>query len=208
MKIKVSLNGEDLNLDFGNIKSLSSIIDHVAKENLDGGELINSVLVNGSEIDGKSKDLSLAEIELVEVTTIKNPVMEVVSLLNKMLEYLKNLGEGLTLVSDGFRIGSPEEANKMLFSAIEGIESFSELIDTVELLTVSNTNSVDLSNKSMEIESRKNELSTILKEIQSAQENRDWVNLADKLEYELKPSLELWGTLIPEIVGELMKGTN
>jgi hypothetical protein len=208
MKPKISLNGEDINLDIGDINSLSSIIDRVAKEKLDGGELINNVLVNGTEIDEKSKDLSLAEIELVEMTTIKNPVMEVVSLLNKMLEYLINLGEGLTVVSDGFRIGSPEEASKMLFSAIEGIESFSELIDTVELLTRSDTNSVDLSNKSVEIESHKNELSRILKEIQSAQENKDWVNLADKLEYELKPALELWGRLIPEIIGELMKGTN
>ncbi|VAX15321.1 hypothetical protein MNBD_NITROSPINAE03-574, partial [hydrothermal vent metagenome] len=147
----------------------------------------------------------ISEIRTVSFNTAKDPAEKVVDLLKKMGAYLEGFSAGVCEVADQFRMGSPEEASRILLQAIEGIGSFIELLSAVRLVTGSELSDLSYENKSLK--EREEKLLDITKKIQASQEEKDWITIADLLEYELGPLMTEWKEMIPLLESEVLKST-
>lgn len=104
--------------------------------------------------------------------------------------YLEDLGGFLSGTSSRFRIGEIQAANNSLAELISGLGLMLQTIDTVGVALGPDFAAALPGNESLE--SLMSNLNAVLREIVRAQERKDLVLLADLLEYELAPHLELW----------------
>lgn len=203
----IKLNSEIIEIDCSPMSNLSEIAEKVAESFLAPKEVVLEIYVNNTQVGlgdvASMDDVPLSEMGEVSFITLKNPAEKVVALLKKMSEYLNGFSSGVNEVADQFRMGSPEEANRILVQAIEGISAFIELLDTVRLVTDSELS--DLSFESKTLGEREQKLLEVTKKMQASQEEKDWVTVADLLEYELGPLMADWKEMIPMLENEVLK---
>lgn len=203
----IKLNNKTIEIDCSKMSKLSDIVDKVAESLLAPKEVVTEFYVNDTMIEESAlasmSETPISEIQTANFITVKNPAEKVVALLKKMSEYLEGFSEGVGEVADQFRMGSPEEANKILMQAIEGVKAFTELLSTVRLVTQSELSDLSLENKSLG--EREEKLLDVTKKMQSSQEEKDWVTVADLLEYELGPLMAEWKEMIPLLEDEVLK---
>jgi hypothetical protein len=104
--------------------------------------------------------------------------------------YLDDLGRFLSATSGLFRIGDGQAANNSLAELISGLGLMLQTIGAVAEALGPDLAASLPGNESLE--QLMNNLNAVLRDIVHAQERRDLVLLADLLEYELAPHLELW----------------
>ena len=100
----------------------------------------------------------------------------------------------------------PQEANKHYLQCVEGLTWFQEVVDNISKLLNQEFEKLDIGSKSFgELQ---NQILSITKEISDSQTKKDWVMLADILEYELNPYLEEWQSILPLFVRAVQKKAN
>ncbi len=203
----IKLNDKTIDIDVTGMSKLSDIAEKIAHDFFDPKEIVTEVYINGALVEevaiASVGETLLSDVKTVSFNTIKDPGKQVISLLGKMKDYLEGFSGGIENVADQFRMGSPEEANKFLFQAIEGISAFVELLHTVRLFTKSDLAHLTFENESLE--ERENRLLEVTKKMQASQEEKDWITVADLLEYELSPLMTEWKGMIPTIEDEVLK---
>lgn len=205
----IQVNNETIEVDCSGMSKLSDIAEKVAERFFAPKEVITEFYVNDAKIAGddvaSAGETPISEIRTVNFNTVTNPSEKVVALLKNMSEYLEGFSTGVEEVANQFRMGSPEEANRILVQAIEGVGAFIELLETVRLVTDSKISDLSYDNKSLG--EREQQLMDITKNMQASQEQEDWVTVADLLEYELGPLMADWKEMIPLLEGEVLKST-
>jgi len=203
----IKLNDKIIEIDCSEISDLSGIAKKVAEIFFAPKEIVTELYVNDALVGEGSvasvEKTPISEIRTLSLHTVKDPAEKVVSLLKKMGEYLEGFSAGVGEVADQFRVGSPEEANKILMQAIEGIGAFSELLSTARLVTGSELSDLSYENKSLG--EREERLLELTKQMQTSQEEKDWVTVADLLEYEIGPLMTEWKGMIPLLEAEVQK---
>ena len=104
--------------------------------------------------------------------------------------YLDDLGRFLSATSSQFRIGDGVAANGSLAELVSGLGLLLQTIDAVSASLGPDFATSLPGNESLE--RLMSGLNAVLNEIVHAQERKDWVLIADLLEYELAPHLENW----------------
>lgn len=203
----VKINGETAQIGLEGIENLSALVEKVASERFGPKEIINEIYVNDRALADDEIQAAaawpLASISTVNLVTIKNPAEQVGELLEKMEEYLDKLAGGLTSIAGRFRAGAAEEANQTLFHAIEGLRTFVELLDSVRIVTKSDLAGVQEGGASFTQSEER--LLDVTRAMRESQEARDWVTVADILEYELAPLILDWRRMTPKIKDEVRK---
>lgn len=212
MSINIQVNDDSFAVERSGVADLAGLVGEIKAAKFEPGELIVSLTVDGERMDVHALETEgnptpVSEINSVQIVTIKRPFEKAAELLRGMGEYLGRLSEGARGVADKFRVGSEEEANTHLGKALEGLGVFTELVETVKNLSRTDL-SVIPDEAGESLSAKEARLLKTLKDLEAAQTNRDWVLVADILEYDVAPLIAEWRKLLPLVERELLKGGN
>jgi hypothetical protein len=112
--------------------------------------------------------------------------------------YLQRLLPGIEKASELFRNENEIEANKFFVQIIDGIDWFSQVLQVVVAAQGFSMDELSIDGKTMK--ERHDRLTALTLQMVEANKNRDWVLLADLLEYEILPYYEEWESLLPALI--------
>ena len=200
--MKLFINSIEKAMDFhGN--TLGELLDQIQKNTVLPGTYISSIILDNNPIDLQNKDVKTLEFRTILVNDIQKLEIEIVSvqeIVSKNLEnteqYLEKLLPGIEKAIELFQMEDETEANHFFLNIIDGIDWLSQVLDGV--ITALN---IDIENKKIlgkTIQERQTQLINLTQRLVEANKNKDWVLVADLLEYEVLPFYGEWSELIPE----------
>ena len=183
--MKIFINGSETQDPSFQGETLEEVMNAILKNRQNS--YIRRVWLDGKEVSSNAQDTaktSAASVGLLELELAQLQDLLANNLTNAK-EYLERLIPGFQKAADLFRMGNEQEANQYYLQVLDGIEWFSQVI-----LTIVNAQENKLEEKSLE--ERQKELTGLMAQMLEANENQDWVLLADLLEYEMIPFYKDW----------------
>ena len=195
--MKVSINGvaqEESNFEG---ETVSAILDAMVQHT--PGSYVRSIWLDDQEfpsddreaLQKKPSDIDSLEVELANLKDL------VATNLANALDYLKKLIPGFEQSADLFRAGSEQEANKYYLQILDGIDWFSQVVSVIMSPDEGETELPDTDDESLEVRQKK--LTDLMSQMLEANENQDWVLLADILEYEMVPFYKDWEKILSKL---------
>ena len=193
--MKLLINGKE-ETGSGIGETLGDFLLHIEKVGLVQGNVVRSIKLNGHESSSDSnvnRNMRLSEIETLEIE-----VTNLSDIVDKNIEnadaYLIKLIPGIEKSVELFRMGNEQEANQFFINIIDGVDWLSQVLDMIlEAKAISPDTVFD----GKSIQERRDNLITFTHQMVDANKNKDWVLLADLLEYEILPYYQEWSNLIP-----------
>jgi len=193
--MKLLINGKE-EVGSGIGETLGDFLLHIEKVGLVQGNVVRSIKLNGHESSPDSKvnrNMRLSEIETLEIE-----VTNLSDIVDKNIEnadaYLIRLIPGIEKSVELFRMGNEQEANQFFINIIDGVDWLSQVLD---MILEAKAISPDAVFDGKSIQERRDNLITFTQQMVDANKNKDWVLLADLLEYEILPYYQEWSNLIP-----------
>ncbi|RJP79182.1 MAG: hypothetical protein C4524_05650 [Candidatus Zixiibacteriota bacterium] len=211
MQINLNHRAEDVPTE--GVHFFGELMERVSRKAESDGARILKVKLNGEDITGKDRTdlnkLPLDEIQEVEVHT-GDPRVLARSSLYSVADFLEKLLAEMQSTAELFRLGNEERSNQSFMRCLDGMQVFMHSLESCrrllgisfELLFVP----VGLGNDDVTVAENRRRLFEVLDGMIEAQTNKDWLLLADLLEYELVPILEDWRQIIPAILKETEPG--
>jgi len=193
--MKVYLNGKVNEIKITSISTLSDVIVQMEKE-IDKSQIITELKLNakilGSDWYNNAKNIFLLDEDDLFITTQSSDFIAIQALTSSQKSF-ETITEDFQKVSDMFRFDNEIKANSYFAQCIDNFQWFLKIIaDSLSLLG-KNLSSIQLDDKNLE--EKITELSSKLEEMIECQQNKDWILLADMIEYELLPLLKSLVTL-------------
>ena len=178
-------------------ETVSAILDSMVQQT--PGSYIRRIWLDDQEfpsddreaLQKKPSDIDSLEVELANLKDL------VATNLANALDYLKKLIPGCEQAADLFRAGNEQEANKYYLQILDGIEWFSQVVSVIMSPDQGETELPDTDNESLEVRQKK--LTDLMSQMLEANENQDWVLLADILEYEMVPFYKDWEKILSKL---------
>jgi hypothetical protein len=196
--MKILVNGIEKNFACDG-KTLGDLLDHILAQEPELGNCFGSIRLNEQEVLEDSTEVRQTPVSGID--TLEAEVFSLNQILEKNIanaqDYLNKLIPGIEKASDLFRTGNEQEANKFFINIIDGMEWFSQVMDSVAKAT--ETESTDIKFVGKSFTDRQGKLVNLTRQMVEANENQDWVLLADLLEYEIQPYYCDWEDQLPKI---------
>ena len=178
-------------------ETVSAILDSMVQQT--PGSYIRRIWLDDQEfpsddreaLQKKPSDIDSLEVELANLNDL------VATNLANALDYLKKLIPGCEQAADLFRAGNEQEANKYYLQILDGIEWFSQVVSVIMSPDEGETELPDTDDESLEVRQKK--LTDLMSQMLEANENQDWVLLADILEYEMVPFYKDWEKILSKL---------
>ncbi len=193
--MKLLINGKE-EIGSGIGETLGDFLLHIEKVGLVQGNVVRSIKLNGHE---SSLDSNMNQnMQLSEIETLEIEVTNLSDIVDKNIEnadaYLIKLIPGIEKSVELFRMGNEQEANQFFINIIDGVDWLSQVLD---MILEAKAISPDAVFDGKSIQERRVDLITFTQQMVDANKNKDWVLLADLLEYEILPYYQEWSNLIP-----------
>ena len=195
--MKVSINGvEQEESDFKG-DSLGAILDSMV--NKTPGSYIRRMWLDDKEfpsddpeaLQKNPSDIGSLEVELANLKDL------VATNIANALDYLKKLIPGFEQAADLFRTGNEQEANKYYLQILDGIDWFSQVVSVIMEPDADEAELPDADGESLQMRQKK--LTDLMSQMLEANQNQDWVLLADILEYEMVPFYKDWENILSKL---------
>ena len=178
-------------------ETVSAILDAMVQQT--PGSYIRRIWLDDQEfpsndreaLQKKPSDIDSLEVELANLKDL------VATNLANALNYLKKLIPGFEQAADLFRAGSEQEANKYYLQILDGIDWFSQVVSVIMSPDEGETELPDTDDESLEVRQKK--LTDLMSQMLEANQNQDWVLLADILEYEMVPFYKDWEKILSKL---------
>ena len=178
-------------------ETVSAILDSMVQQT--PGSYIRRIWLDDQEfpsddreaLQKKPSDIDSLEVELANLKDL------VATNLANALDYLKKLIPGCEQAGDLFRAGNEQEANKYYLQILDGIEWFSQVVSVIMSPDEGETELPDTDDESLEVRQKK--LTDLMSQMLEANQNQDWVLLADILEYEMVPFYKDWEKILSKL---------
>ena len=178
-------------------ETVSAILDTMVQQT--PGSYIRRIWLDNQEfpsddreaLQKKPSDIDSLEVELANLKDL------VTTNLANALDYLKKLIPGFEQAADLFRAGNEQEANKYYLQILDGIEWFSQVVSVIMRPDEGETELPDTDDESLEVRQKK--LTDLMSQMLEANQNQDWVLLADILEYEMVPFYKDWEKILSKL---------
>ena len=183
--MKIFINGVETQDPCFHGETLEEVMNAILKSRQNF--YIRRVWLDGKEVSSSAQDtskISAANVDLLELELAQLQDLLANNLTNAKA-YLEKLIPGFQKAADLFRMGNEQEANQYYLQVLDGIDWFSQVV-----LTIVNAQEKKFEEKSLE--ERQKELTGLMAQMLEANENQDWVLLADLLEYEMIPFYKDW----------------
>ncbi len=196
----IRLNDEDIQWNPEGQQMLGEILEEFVAKRFFKDEFISSMSVNGvlvldDEMEPmKSKPISDISSLVISTETFRNVSIRS---LESMGQYLDGLAGMVEQSADKFRMEDDTEANKYFISCVEGLQTFVGIIDKVKTLNSLDFSAIEFEGSSLS--KKEHELLSVLNSLFEMQKARDWISLADILEYELVPLVLQWKEILLSI---------
>ena len=195
--MKVSINGVAQEESDFEGETVSAILDSMVQQT--PGSYIRRIWLDDQEfpsddreaLQKKPSDIDSLEVELANLKDL------VATNLANALNYLKKLIPGFEQAADLFRAGNEQEANKYYLQILDGIEWFSQVVSVIMSPDEGETELPDTDDESLEVRQKK--LTDLMSQMLEANQNQDWVLLADILEYEMVPFYKDWEKILSKL---------
>jgi len=188
--MRILVNGEvreDLEKLAGSLPA-GQALEQVGAALFREGVLVVGVRVDGHDVTGEDRS-SWGERgdvgELALATQTPGGLLE--ASLRVSQEWLPPLRAELTGCADHFRLGDDAQAIEALMRVVEGLRLLFVGVGQIQRLL--DSHGLDAEGR---VASFQAEIPRLLDEIIEAQEGRDWILLADLLEYDVTEQLALW----------------
>ena len=190
--MKIYINGAETQDPSFQGETLEEVMNAIVKSRQNS--YIRRIWLDGQEVSSDSQDtlktlttsVELLELELAELQDL------LANNLTNAKDYLVKLIPGFQKAADLFRMGNEQEANQYYLQVLDGIEWFSQVV----IIIVSTQK-----NKSEEksLEERQKKLTDLMSQMLEANQNQDWVLMADLMEYEMIPFYKDWKEVLSRI---------
>ena len=195
--MKVSINGVAQEESDFEGETVSAILDAMVQQT--PGSYIRRIWLDDQEfpsndreaLQKKPSDIDSLHVELANLKDL------VATNLANALDYLKKLIPGCEQAADLFRAGSEQEANKYYLQILDGIDWFSQVVSVIMSPDEGETELPDTDDESLEVRQKK--LTDLMSQMLVANQNQDWVLLADILEYEMLPFYKDWEKILSKL---------
>ena len=183
--MKISINGAEAEESSFQGETLKEVLDVILKSRRDS--YVRRIWLEGQEVSSSAMDTlmtSITSIELLELELAHLGDLLANNLANAK-EYLEKLIPGFQKAADLFRMGNEQEAHKFYLQVLDGIDWFSQVVLNI---VKSRGNQVE----GQSLGDRQEKLTGLMAQMLEANQNQDWVLMADLLEYEMIPYYEDW----------------
>ena len=202
MKIKIDGNDVDLSVHGNKQDSLYDFISNGIVNFIPKGRVIKDIYLNGTKFDEllindeKAKALGLGEDgELSIITMGSNElILESISAINN---YFNDLSKNLSKVSDLLRVGNDKDGFNDFAADLKGISAFVQIMD--KLAPFLNIDYSIYTYKEKTIKAYFDDLEAVLSKILETQKDRDYIMLADVIEFEMEPLLKVWQEVLESL---------
>ena len=196
--MKILVNGIEKNLACDG-KTLGDLLDRILENEPESGNCFSNIRLNEEDVlvdSHEVRQILISKIETLETETLSlNQILE--KNIANAEDYLKKLIPGIQKASDLFRSGNEQEANKFLINIIDGMDWFSQVTDSIARAI--DFESADIIFEGKTIQERQEHLVELTRQMVEANQNQDWVLIADLLEYEILPYYTDWEEQLPKI---------
>ncbi len=190
--MKISINGAETQDPSFQGETLEEVMNAIVKSRQNS--YIRRIWLDGQEVSSDSQDtlktlttsVELLELELAELQDL------LANNLTNAKDYLVKLIPGFQKAADLFRMGNEQEANQYYLQVLDGIEWFSQVV-----IIIVSTQKNKYEEKSLE--ERQKKLTDLMSQMLEANQNQDWVLMADLMEYEMIPFYKDWEELLSRI---------
>jgi len=193
--MKVSINGKELDVVTASVCKLSDIMNQV-NDTLPQGYVITNINLNGKDLD-KNWTETAAKIYILETDNLSFEIEEAakiaLTILKETKEYLIELLVCFDGISKAFRISDDTEANSKFVKGIDNLQDYLRAIKEATALMGKPLETIIVDD--VLFSKYINELVRILDNVIRIQSQKDWVMLADVIEYEMMPALKNLGLL-------------
>lgn len=204
--MKVKVNDEEFEYDCKKYNTLGDILEELKSNQLGENDFISEIIINGENIV-EEKRSGLEEKPLSDITSLEintdNPFDISMRVLSNMEDFMGHLINLIDESADKFRLADEAEANKQFISCVESLQTFVGVVDKVKTLNKLDFN--DITYESVPVAKRQAELLEVFNSLHDTQANKDWISVADLLEYELSPLVKDWKEILPILTAELKK---
>ncbi len=200
----IKLNEENVQWDPKGQNQLGDLLEEFVNKRFFRDEFIATIRINGEEVPEdvlptmKAKPMS--EVNSIEITTdtFRNVSIRA---LDSMDEYVEGLVALVEQSADKFRTEDETSANKNFINCVEGLQTFVGIIDKVK--TINGLDFEAMRYEDNALATKEQELLQVLNTLFETQKRRDWIALADILEYELAPLVGEWKEILRLIANNL-----
>ena len=209
VELNVTVNGEKVDIDMVEMEILGDYLIKLKEEQFSQKEFVASLIVNGEKILESRHDevlqRPLAEVESLVIET-DTPVSVSLRTLSKTDEFIQAM---LTLIeesADKFRLEDESIANQHFIRVVDGLQTFVDVLTKLKSL-----NNLDLTKIIVDGEpasKREGALLELFNGLHESQVNKDWITLADLLEYELAANISEWREIFVAMGDEIQKQNN
>ncbi len=166
------------------------VLERIARELEEQGRVVAGLRLDGEDLTGREREeLEERRPELLEVTA-KDPLAMIRDSAELNGQWIATLKTEISTCADRFRVGDEVQAIESLVKVIEGLQVLMLSVNQILRLGTLCLSPEDTAG----ICDFQNGFTSLLSEVVEAQENRDWIMLADLLEYELAESLDAWAS--------------
>ena len=179
--------------------TLGELLDYILENEPSQGNCFSNIRLNRKEVLVDSSEIR--QTPLSQIETLETEILSLNQILEKNItnaqDYLKKLIPGVQKASDLFRSGSEQEANKFFINIIDGMDWFSQVVDSIAKAVDFGSDTIIFDEKTFH--DRQGDLVKLTRQMVDANQNQDWVLLADLLEYEILPYYTDWEEQLPKI---------
>jgi len=204
--LKIILNNEEIEQEVDEFKTLGDLLQYLKNSRFGDREFISTISLNGESVNEDKRsgleNRPIDEITSVEINT-DHPLDVSLRVLENMGEFLRHLAALINQSADKFRLDDDTVANRHFMNCVEGLQTFVDVLDKVKSLN--NLDFTQIKHGSASAAGKQDELLKVFNSLHVTQTNRDWIAVADLLEYELAPLVNDWKDFLPAISTELKK---
>lgn len=179
--------------------SLGDILDQIQETKVLPGTYISQLCVNTQPADANAEKTRLIPVPGIEILEIE--IANLLDILSKNIvnaeDYLNKMIPGIEKAAELFQLENEQEANKYFLNIVDGIDWLSQVLNEIV-----NALQVDASShqiKGKTFQERQAWLVQAVKQLLEANQSKDWVLVADLLEYEIAPYYREWLSIVPEL---------
>ncbi len=207
MKIKVDENNVDLSALSDKSHTLYDFISNDIAGFIPKGSVIKDIYLNGIKFDEllvndeKTKTIRIDGDGELNVTTMTSSDL-IKESIAAIKNYFNDLSISLNEVSDLLRVGNDKDGFNNFAADLKGIASFVQMMDKIAVFL-----KIDYSiytYKEKTIKGYFDDLEETLSKILEMQKNRDYIMLADTIEFEMEPEFEVWQEVLEYLKDELI----
>jgi len=193
--MKVIINGKNTDIPVAQISTLNEVISQI-ENTFEPGHIIKHIILGDKELEvswvSNADKIYLLDEDTLIIKTEESAIVAKDSL-TKSIELFKQLIADFHTIADSFRINEETVANTRFVQGIENLQWYLKILEYAADLLGRPLGR--LMNNDVTFSSYVTELVGKLEQIIKVQAQKDWVMLADMIEYEMIPSLEKLGEI-------------